>query len=146
LTEGACTGDRREDRSAEGARSRSVRTVGAQRAPQVVHRGPVSVILGRAARVSLRRRSSTPSSPPHPSMLSRSSEAAQAGSCQACGRDVSGQLLLLSPPPPCRNVPADSSSRASPIPPPLIYVLGQRRFAALPESPRFVRKAAFIHL
>jgi hypothetical protein len=45
FTEGACAGDRREDRSAEGARSRSVRAMGAQRAPQVVRGGPVSVIL-----------------------------------------------------------------------------------------------------
>jgi hypothetical protein len=41
LTEGACAGDRREDRSAEGARSRSVHTMGAQWAAQVVQDGPV---------------------------------------------------------------------------------------------------------
>jgi hypothetical protein len=100
--------------------------------------------------VSLRRRSSTPSSPPHASMLSRSREAAQSGSCQACGRSPSAQLLLLSPPPPWRNVPAGSSSRASPIQPPpdaaRIYVLGHRRFAALPERASCVRKAAFMML
>jgi hypothetical protein len=45
LTEGACAGDRREDRSAEGACSRSVRAMGAQRAPQVVQGGPVNLIL-----------------------------------------------------------------------------------------------------
>ena len=45
LTEGVCAGDRREDRSAEGARSRSVRAMGAQWAAQVVQNRLVNVIL-----------------------------------------------------------------------------------------------------
>ncbi len=50
----------------------------------------------------------------------------------------------------CRNVPADASCLSSPTPPPpdaaRIYVLGQRSFAALPESASWVRKAAFMML
>ena len=51
LTEGACTGDRREDRSAKGARSRSVRTMGTKWSAQVVQDGPV--VPENAAAVSL---------------------------------------------------------------------------------------------